>query len=626
MIDSRPPAVNEHPRPSTGELPEMRLDLRADDDGTVHLRYAEPLAAFDPAVIRHLARHAVQTPDRPIYGQRRRGADGAPGDWQTVSFAEAHAAATGIGQWLIDQGLGPRDTVLIASGNSIGHALMRLACLAAGVTACPVSANYALMGGGYERLRYVMDLVEPRVVFAEDSGRLGPALEAIAGDGTEHIAVTADPSGINADAVAWESVREYPAGEEIRARIAATDVDEHAVYVLTSGSTGMPKAVVQTQRMLTTNLFQAYQVLGGMSGWDDVMLDWLPWSHVSGAFNLLAAAVFGGTLYIDEGKPAPGLFEETLHNLREISVPYFCNVPAGFAMLIDELEADEELQKRFFAKLRMVLYGGAGLPQPLLDRLQRMAQAQTGRSVFTTTGYGATETASGCMAIYFHTDKVGIGLPMPGLDVKLVPHGDRYEIRLKGDNVMSGYLNNPEATAQSFDKDGFYRTGDAARFHDEAAPEKGLYFAGRLAEEFKLGTGTWIYAGQVRARVIEALSPVITDLLLCGLGRDYLAVLGVPSPAGLREIAGQPEAAPDTLVTNPAVIAHVRQALEAWNAGNPGSSTAIRRFAFMREPPSAARHELSDKGTVNQLLAAENRPEEIDALYAESPDPHVIVI
>jgi feruloyl-CoA synthase len=622
MNDAQVPAAPIPPERGERSLPPVRLATQRLAGGTIRLRCAEPLQPFDPVILNHLERHAGRNPERTIYAQRRRETDGSLGEWTHLSFMEALTSVYAIGQWLLDRGLGPRDTILILSGNSIAHAQLRLGCLAAGVTACPISVNYALMGGGFERLNYVLDLVKPKVVFAEDSARFAAALQAI--DRPDRIVVTRDPGALATPAVGWDTLLAHPVGPGIRQRGAATDPDEHAVYMLTSGSTGLPKAVIQTQRMLGTNLHQAWQMLGGMSGWNDVMLDWLPWSHVSGAFNLLAAAVFGGTLYIDEGKPAPGLFEETLRNLREIAVPYFCNVPAGFAMLVDALEEDEALLQRFFSKLRMVLYGGAGLPQPLLDRLQKLAVRQTGQPVFLTSGYGATETASGCMAIYFPTDKVGIGLPLPGLEVKLVPHGDRYEIRLRGDNVMPGYLRNPAGTAAAFDDEGYYITGDTARFHDHTAMEKGLYFAGRLAEEFKLGTGTWVYAGQVRVRVTEALAPAIVDLLLCGLGRDYLAVLGVPSLAGLREIASEPNSALADLLANERVIGFIRQALQAWNADNPASSTAIRRFAFMREAPSAARHELSDKGTLNQLLAADHRKAEIEALYTDDGAAHVI--
>jgi len=603
-------------------LPPVKLDVSRREDGTLLLKSAYELVDFDPIIARNFFRQARQQPEKPVYAQRVRKADGSRGDWRRLSFKEASDQVESIAQWLLDQDLGPRDVVLILSGNSINHALMRLGCLAAGVCACPVSMNYGLVGGDFARLKYVLELVKPKVIFAEDSALFANALQAVDLEG--RTVVTADPAAAGVTAVAMDMLLQHRASSAVQERLEQADADEHALYVLTSGSTGMPKAVIQTQRMLSTNLFQAFQTLSAMSGWDDVMLDWLPWSHVSGAFNLLAAAVFGGTLYIDEGKPAPGLFDETLRNLREIAVPYFCNVPAGFAWLVDALEQDPELRKTFYSKLRMVLYGGAGLPQPILDRLQKMAIDETGHRIFMTTGYGATETASGCMAIYFDTDKVGIGLPMPGLEVKLVPNDDRYELRLRGDNIMPGYLHNPEASASAFDEEGYYRTGDAARFHDDNDPAKGLYFAGRLNEEFKLGTGTWVYAGQVRARFIEALAPAISDLLLCGLGRDYLAVLGVPNLAGLRAIANEPKAPLEELLVHPAVRQHLETRLRAYNQEFPASSKSIRRFSFMREAPSAARHELSDKGTVNQLLAAENRAEEIAALYAENPSGDII--
>ncbi|MDZ4731616.1 MAG: AMP-binding protein [Xanthomonadales bacterium] len=603
-------------------LPSVRLDVLSRADGTLLLKSQYELVDFDPIIARNFFAQVKKQPDKTIYAQRQRLADGTRGDWRRLSFREAGERVESMAQWLLDQGLQPRDVVLLVSGNSIHHALMRLACLSAGICACPISMNYGLAGGNFARLKYVLDLVQPKVIFAEDSALYAQALQAI--NLNDRIVISADPAATGVTAVALQSIMEHPATAAVQQGLQHADADEHAVYVLTSGSTGMPKAVIQTQRMLSTNLFQAFQTLGSMSGWDDVMLDWLPWSHVSGGFNLLAAAVFGGSLYIDEGKPAPGLFNETLRNLGEISIPYFCNVPAGFTWLVEALEEDAELRKTFYSKLRMVLYGGAGLPQPILDRLQKMASAETGQRIFITSGYGATETASGCMAIYYDTDKVGIGLPMPGLEVKLVPNGDRYEIRLRGDNIMPGYLHNPKATAAAFDEEGFYRTGDAARFHADDDAAQGLYFAGRLSEEFKLGTGTWVYAGQVRARVVEALAPAISDLLLCGLGRNYLAVLGAPSLAGLREIAGEAKAQLPELLQHPKVLDYLQAKLQSYNQAFPGSSTAIRRFSFMREAPSAARHELSDKGTVNQSIAAENRSGEIEALFANTPSGEIL--
>ena len=605
------------------DLPRVNIVKSVRDDGTVLLRHRDSLAEFDPNIVRSFVATAENRADKTLYAQRRREPDGSTGDWIHLSFRQAKRSVESIGQWLLDHGFETGDTVLIISGNSIAHAMMRLGAMAAGVTSCPISANYALMGGEFERLRYVVDLVKPRAIFAESGGPFDAALNACDLSGRTVISCQADRLAV--DAVAWEELLATEPGGGIRNRIDNGDSDAHAAYMLTSGSTGMPKAVIQTQRMLSTNLHQAFQTLGKASGWDDVMLDWLPWSHVSGSFNMLAAAVFGGTLYIDDGKPAPGLFDETLRNLREISLPYFCNVPAGFAFLVDALETDAVLRKRFFRKLRMILYGGAGLPQPVYNRLQKMAVDETGTRIFMTTGYGATETASGCMAIFWDTTKVGIGLPMPGLEVKLVPQGDRYEVRLRGDNVMPGYLDNPESTQKAFDEEGYFRSGDAARFHDEDDVTQGLYFAGRLAEEFKLGTGTWVYGGQVRATLINALAPAVTDLLLCGAGRDYLAVLGVANPNGLREIAGEPNASLDELKQDPAIRTFVLNALRVHNESNPASSKRIERFAFMQDPPNASLHEVSDKGTLNQLIATENRTSEIDDLYSSSPGPRVLI-
>ena len=591
-------------------------------DGSIILSARDPLCEFDPNILRNFISNAKLQPEKTLYAQRQPKPDGQPGDWEHLSFGQARMEIESIGQWLLNNGVENHDTILIISGNSIAHAMVRLGAMAAGVTSCPISANYAVMGGAYERLRYVINLVKPKIIFAEAGAYLDDALKACDLSGT--IVISRRPDLLSANAVAYESLLATPAGDEIRTSIENTDPDAHAVYMLTSGSTGMPKAVIQTQRMMSTNMHQAYQVLGQISGWDDVMLDWLPWSHVSGAFNMLAAAVFGGTLYIDEGKPVPGLFDETIRNLREISVPYFSNVPAGFAILTDALESDEILRKQFFKKLRMLLYGGAGLPQPVLDRLQKMAVQETGHRIFITSGYGATETASGFMAIFFETDKVGIGLPMPGLEVKLIPIDDRYELRLRGDNITPGYLDNPEDTARAFDEEGFYKTGDTAKFHDENDVGQGMYFAGRLAEEFKLGTGTWVHAGQVRASLVEALAPVISDLLLCGINRDYLAVLGIPNLAGLREIDDGSNTQISDLTQSTKVLAFIQQAVKTYNTANSASSKRIKRFKFIKEAPSAARHELSDKGTLNQLIVSENRTTEIDELYASTPGRHVL--
>ncbi len=378
--------------------------------------------------------------------------------------------------------------------------------MASGVPVCPVSANYSLMPGDFGRLRHVVQLVKPAVVFAEQTGLFNRALETV--DFGDAIVVTADPSALARPAVAYADVLATTVTPAVEQAIAAIDPDAHSLYMLTSGSTSMPKAVVQTQRMVTANVAQARQVLAQTAGWTETMLDWLPWSHVSGACNQFATLCSGGRFYIDAGRPMPGLFEESLRNIKEIPPSFHINVPFGYAMLADALEQDAELRTQFFRNLRLALYGGAGLPQALYERFQRLAVETIGERIFFTTGYGATETTSGCMSIYFPTEEVGIGLPMPGMTLKLVPNGPRYEVRVRGQIVTPGYLSNPEVNRGIFDEEGFYRTGDTAQLHDPADIQKGLRFAGRLAEDFKLSTGSWVAAGKLRAEFLEAFSPL----------------------------------------------------------------------------------------------------------------------
>jgi feruloyl-CoA synthase len=595
-------ALERSPAPyREAELPSVDLVVERRADGVVILTPREPLRVEVATVPLGLARQAELRPDKTHLAERA----GANGAWRRQNFAEAKAASDAMAQWLLARGLEGRP-VLIASGNSIAHATVRNGAMAAGAPVCPVSANYALMGavGGYERLRHVVDLVKPAVIFAETAA-CAPALAAVA---PQTPVISREPEAFGARGVGYDAVVATPVTDAVAAAIEGLRGDAPAAYMLTSGSTGRPKAVIQTHAMLTANLFQGWQTLGRASGWHEVMLDWLPWSHVSGAFGLMAAAVFGGTLHIDGGKPLPGLFDETIRNLKEIPLPYFANVPSGYAMLADALETDADLRRTFFRDLRLMLYGGAGLPQPLYDRLQALAVQTCGRKILFTTGYGATETSSGCMAIYFPTERVGIGLPMPGLSVKLVPLGDRYELRMKGPMVTPGYLDAPDVNATIRDEEGFYRIGDTARFHNADDPAEGLAFAGRLAEEFKLNNGTWVSAGALRMQLLAAMDPLAADLLVCGEGHDAIGILAWPRAGG-----------------TPA-LDQVRARLEAHNAANGSSSTRVERFAWLAEPPNVEAHEISDKGAVNQALARRRRAADVARLYDDPPPAAVLAI
>jgi feruloyl-CoA synthase len=578
---------------------EMRVEQRP--DGTLIVEPVTALAPFVPSLPAQLADWAGRDPGRPCIAQRA----GKAGPWLQYSFGDFKRAADAVTQWLLDQRIPQGRSLLILSGNSIAHAVVKFGGMAAGVPVCPVSANYSLMAGDFGRLRHVVRLVQPAVVFADATEPFRRALESVDfGDAT---VITADPSLLQRAATSYADVLATPVTAAVGAAIASLDPDAHSLYMLTSGSTSMPKAVVQTQRMVCANVAQARQVLAQTAGWTETMLDWLPWSHVSGACNQFATLCSGGRFYIDEGRPMPGLFDESLRNIKEIPPSFHINVPFGYAMLADALEQDAELREKFFRNLRLALYGGAGLPQALYDRFQRLAVDTIGERIFFTTGYGATETTSGCMSIYFPTEAVGIGLPMPGMTLKLVPTGPRYEVRVRGQIVTPGYLANPEANSGIFDDEGFYRTGDTAQLHDPDDIQQGLRFAGRMAEDFKLGTGSWVAAGKLRAEILEAFAPLLADVVVCGENLSYVALLAWPKVPRTAEL-----------------VTELQARLQRFNAGR-GQSERVERLALLTEPPSVDQHEVSDKGTINQRVALTRRAADVQRLYEKTPGPETIL-
>ncbi len=583
----------------------MRTERHA--DGSLWVTPELALADYRPNLPQELAARAAAHPQKTYLAERRGGAE-AP--WYLASYGEVDQQSRAVAAWLLARGIPAGRSLLILSGNSVMHAVFKYGAMAARLPACPVSVNYALMGGDYGRLKHVIEMVRPAVVFAEQTPAFRAALESV--DFGDAALVTDDPSLIagtqgSGPVVSTASVLATPAGTDVDASIASIDPDEASLYMLTSGSTSLPKAVIQTQRMIASNLAQGRQVLGDTAGWSDVMLDWLPWSHVSGAFTKMGTLTSGGTLYIDGGKPMPSMFAESLRNLKEIAPKFYVNVPFGYSMLADALDKDAELRQRFFGNLRLALYGGAGLPQALYDRFQQLAVDTVGERVFFTTGYGATETASGCMAIYFPTEEVGIGLPMPGLTLKLVPDGDRYEVRLKGPMITPGYLGHGEKNRAIFDQDGFWRTGDAAQLHDPADIGKGLKFAGRLAEEFKLSNGTWVAAGRLRASLVEAFAPLLGDFVICGENRERLTALTWPKTP-----------VDDTLRTE------LSRRLGVFNAGR-GASERVEALLLLDEPPRADAHELSDKGTINQRVTLLRRAADVERLESGQPDPRIVL-
>jgi len=573
------------------------LDVERRGDGSIVIRSRIALRDFDPNMPRAFAARAAQRGDARAIGWR----DEA-GDWAYRSYAALKRDIDGATQWMLDH-LPRGAAMVVMAENSLPVAVLTFAAFAAGVVLVPVSVAYGMVGGDHARLRHVFAKIRPAAVYADPHPALAAAVRDVAAP--ETALLSTDPSAFGGG-TAYDAVIATAPTPAVAAAIDALDPDAVAIYMLTSGSTGLPKVVPQSMRALAACGAQGLDMIGKAAGWDQEMLDWLPWHHAAGASVLRTCLTEGGTLHIDAGKPAPGLFETSIRNLRDVSVAYFNNVPAGYAMLVDALERDAGLRASFFRKMRLMLYGGAGLPQHVYDRLQALAVAETGHRIHMTTGYGMTETVSGCMAIHFPTTRVGIGLPAPGLALKLVPHDGRYEVRLSGPNVMKGYLDEPERNAEAFDEEGYYRTGDVAVFHDEDDPGQGLAFAGRLAEEFKLANGTWVYGGALRAGLLAALDGLVSDLVLADDGRPYLAMLAWPRPG--------------------ATLDQVAARLAAFNTGQRGGSATIRRVALFDSPPDPRAHEVSDKGTINRRAVLDHRAALVERLFADPPGEGVAEI
>ena len=576
----------------------MPVDLEVDraDDGTIRLRPRTPLEAVEQNLARAFLKTAKRKGDAPAIAER------GPDDWEYTSYVELAARVRSAAQWMLDA-LPRRSVLVIMAENSAAVAVLTFAAFASGTILCPISPAYGLAGGDHARLRHVFGRVRPAAIFVDANPKYAAALKDIGSNAT---VISRDPGMFDGGAVSITDVLATPATDAVDQAIDAIDPGDTALFMMTSGSTGLPKVVEHSLAALAASMAQGMGLIGRAAGWHEDMLDWLPWHHAAGASVLRTGLIQGGLIHIDAGKPAPGLFDQSIRNLREISVPYFNNVPLGYSMLVDAMDQDPQLRDRFFAKMRLMLYGGAGLPQQVYDRLQAHAVAACGNRVHMTTGYGMTETVSGCCAIHFPTDKVGIGLPGPGVEMKLVPTGERYEVRMRGPMVMKGYYGDPEATEKAFDEEGYYRTGDMAVFHNPDSPEQGLAFAGRFAEEFKLANGTWVYGGQMRERLLKRLGTLIVDFVLTDDGRPFLGLL----------VWLRPGVELDDLV----------QPLREHNAEAQGASGRIGRVKAFDSPPSADWHEISDKGTINRRAVLDHRQDDLEALYTDPPGNGVLEI
>ena len=588
------------------------LDAGHRVDGTWLLRSAVPLAEHDPCVLGSLRRWASADPDHPLIAERD-----PEGGWRSRSYGEVAAAAESAGQALLDMGLGTGRPLMVLSGNSVDHLVISLAAMTAGVPVVPVSTAYSLLSADHGRIREIAALVRPGAVFAEDTGQFSAALDA-AGD------LPVIGSRGDRDASVLADLCSVRPGPEVAAAFAAIRPGSVAKILFTSGSTGTPKGVINTHGMLAANQQMIRQVWPFLADQRPVVVNWLPWSHTFGGnHNVGMVLVAGGTLYVNGGRPAPALFGTTLANLADIPPTIYFNVPAGYAQLVPALENDPAFARRFFSRLRLIFNAAAALPPNLRQRLAAVMAKTTGRAIPVTGSWGLTETAPAVTSAHFdYDDPACIGVPLPGAEVKLVPAEDAYEIRVRGPMTTPGYFGRPDLTAEAFDGGGFYRTGDAVRLVDEDHPERGLAFQGRIAEDFKLTTGTFVRVGAVRTALLSAI-PLLADAVIAGEGRDFVTALAWLNAAEARELLGRGAESDGEVITDETILGHLAAAL-AQHQPAGGSAARVERLLVMSRPAGLDSGEITDKGYVNQRRVLNNRAALAALLYADPRAPGVI--
>jgi feruloyl-CoA synthase len=599
---------------------ELTVEQRA--NGVMLLRPRAELAPYPLRVTDALEHWAAKTPEATFVA--RRAADGA---WQHVSYAQALQRVRCLAGGLAPLALSAERPLLILSGNSIEHLLLGLAAMYLGVPYCPVSPAYSQASSDLSRLRYVVDLLTPGLVAAFGSGAYGRAIEGTVPPDT---LVLADEFAITGRQVLKLSDLEAQPSRAAESAHLRIGPDTVAKFLLTSGSAGQPKAVITTQRMLCSNQIMLREALPFVTEQPPVLVDWLPWHHTFGGSHNVGLVLFnGGSLYIDEGKPVPKAFGETLRNLREISPTIYFNVPKGFEILAAHLHADQALREKFYRRLQVCFFAGAGLSQHIWDALDEEARAAGRTRIPILSGLGATETSPSVTFTTPDNDRAGvIGRPAAGNLVKLAPVGGKLELRVRGPNVTPGYWRLPEQSAPAFDEEGFYCLGDAVRLVDPKDPQRGLIFDGRITEDFKLASGTWVSVGPLRVQLLAALAPLAQDVVIAGVDQDYLAVLIVPDlPACAQALAQPPrEIDPVDLLNKPELHRLCLAAIKAHNQAHPGNSTRVERAVLLAEPLSLDKGEITDKGSVNQRTVLRCRELLVFDLYRDPPPAHVLTI
>lgn len=606
----------------------QKLDVERREDGTILLRNGQPLKAYPEHMLVPFKHWSSAAPDRPWLAQRNPLNPSEPG-WQILTYSGAWRRIQALAQGFLDAGAGPDAPLMILSRNTIDHAVVMYAAMLAGSPVVPVTPAYALLSQDFARLNYVDTLITPKFIYVEDGSEYQRGLDGMS-VGDRLVLYSRNPPTGYRDC-ALDAFAQIPtdAVDDAYGRLTSQSV---AKYMLTSGSTGEPKAVINTHEMIAANAKMIRSVwdekrLVELTGDVQIMCNFLPWSHTYGANAILHNLTdWGGTLYIDWGAPTPARLPDMLRNLSEVSTTQHTTVPAAWTALATEFERDRKLAETFFKNIVSMAYGGAAMGQDIYERLQKVAIDITGERISLSAGYGATETAPTASNVHWPNDTMGlIGLPLPGNVFKLVPIADKLELRVKGVNVTSGYYRNPEKTAAAFDDEGYYRLGDAVRFVDPDHPEKGLAFDGRTAEEFKLSNGTWVSAGKLRVQAVEAVNGALSDVVVCGLNRDEITLLGFLNEAYCQRLVGR-SIGLDEMVTHPQIIAAVCEGLAVHNSNHKNAASRIARIKLQARPPQSDAGEITEKGYINQSKAQALRAPDVEALYATTRRDDVITL
>jgi feruloyl-CoA synthase len=599
--------------------PEVIVERRP--DSVMLARSPHPLGSYPRAATDWLDHWAMAAPERVFLAER------AGGSWRKVTYAEARVAARAVAQALIDRDLNVERPVAILSGNSVDHALVGLGAMIAGVPYAPVSAPYSLVAKDFAKLKTIMALLTPGLAFVDDGVPFAAAIKAAVRADVEIVAGANPPPTHRATML--DAILATTAGSGVDRAQAKVGPDTIAKLLFTSGSTGTPKGVINTHRMMTSNQAMLRGVNPSYAAEPPMLIDWLPWSHTFGGnnnFNLVLSN--GGSFFIDGGRPLPGAIEATVRNLREISPTVYYNVPRGFEMLLPYLEADPALRQSLFARLQAFCYAGAALAPHVREGYERLGRETVGEIVPMVTSFGSTETGPSAISVTERAREPGVvGIPNPGVEIKLVPSAGKLEARVKSPSVTPGYWREPELTEAAFDEEGFYKIGDALRFADANDPERGFLFDGRVAEDFKLATGTWVSVGPLRAKFVAHCAPYVTDVVVAGHDRDDAAALVIPNLAACRKLADAPSgeaAAPAEILSCAGVRKTFVGLLQTFNATAGGSSGRFARLMLMDDPPSLDTGEMTDKGSVNQRAVLNRRAAMVEELYAPEPSPRVI--